>query len=79
MTLDFPWWLAALLYLMAIAIYFGTGAALGFLCTYLTLRPSDKFDDEQRHPRSTALGFSTLGALAGGALNFVLVWLITVA
>lgn len=41
MTLDFPWRLAALLYLMAIAIYFGTGATLGFICTYLTLRPSD--------------------------------------
>ena len=78
MTLDFPWWLTALVYLVIIAMYFGTGATLGFLFTYLTLRPINKTDDEQGHPRSTALGFSTLGALAGDTLNFLVVWLIIV-
>ena len=79
MTLDFPWWLAALLYLMVVAMYFGIGATLGFLCTYSTLRPLNTADDEQRHPRSTALGLSALGALTGGALNFAVVWLVTAA
>lgn len=67
-----------------VVLYFGIGAVLGFLVTYCSLRPLTKADKEQEHARATALGLSTLGAAgallsAGGALNFGVTWLITVA
>ncbi len=61
-----------------VVLYFGIGAVLGFLVTYCSLRPLTKADKEQEHARATALGLSTLGALASGALNFGVTWLITV-
>jgi hypothetical protein len=61
-----------------VVLYFGIGAVLGSLVTYCSLRPLTRADKEQEHARATALGLSTLGALAGGALNFGVTWLITV-
>ena len=75
MTIDFPWWFSALVYLVVIGMYFGIGATLGFLLTCFTLRPVKETEDEKKYPRSTALGLSTRGALAGGAVNFVVVWI----
>ncbi|QIN79141.1 hypothetical protein GBA65_12080 [Rubrobacter marinus] len=76
-NLDLPWWFVALVCLMVVVLYFGIGATLGFLCTYVALRPLTRPDNEQEHPRSRALGASFLGALAGGATNLLVAWIFT--
>ena len=58
-----------------IGMYFGVGATLGFLLTYFTLRLVKETEGEEKYPRSTACGLSMRGALAGGAVNFVVVWI----
>ena len=66
--------MVVLFYPVVAAQYFGVGATLGFVFTHLTLQPFGEAGERKR-PRSTTLGLSALGALAGGVLNFVVVWL----
>ncbi len=58
---DFPWRFLALLSLIRVAVYVGSVATPGFLLTSRALRPIDKTDNEQSHPRSAALGPYNLG------------------
>lgn len=70
--MDIPLWFVILVYLPI----FGIGATLSFVSTYVVLRPLARSNREQEHSPSRVLGFSNLGALAGGVANFLPAWLL---
>lgn len=73
-SFDFPWWFVALVYLLAFMAYFGVGAVLGFVVTYATLADSAREDGWVHKGRLARAMLSLIGALASGALNFVVVY-----
>lgn len=66
---EFPWWLILLVYLYIFMTYFGIGAVL----TCAMLANSERRD--VRRSRLRKVGIPLLGALAGGAVNTLIVLL----
>ena len=47
-SLEFPWWVIVLFYPVLAAQYFGVGATLGFVFTYLIVQPFDENGEWKR-------------------------------
>jgi ABC-type protease/lipase transport system fused ATPase/permease subunit len=73
---DIPWWVVALIFLYVLVVYFGIGAVCGFILTYALLARAAGSGTSAPKSRSDRIGLSLLAALTGGALNFLVAWLI---
>lgn len=73
--IDFPWWFIALLFLYLLVIDFGIGAAVGFIVVYRTLAIQNR--NGAGRSRARRISLSSLGALGGGASNFLIATLVS--
>ena len=73
---DIPWWVVALILLYVLVVYFRISDVCGFSVTYVLLARAAGSGTSAPKSRSGRVSFSLLAALTGGALNFLVAWLV---